>query len=517
LARSVRLNIIANYIGSGWSALMGFVFVPVYISYLGIEAYGLIGLFATLQAWLSLLDLGLSPTLNREMARLRGGAHTPESIRDLLRSVETIYAIAAVFIALAVFLSSGWLASHWLHAERLPLDAVASALAITGLVIAFRWIGGLYRSALGGLQEQVWLNASNVVFSTFRGAGVIAVLAFVSDSINAFFVFQGILAALEAIVLGTMLHLALPPSEQRGRFSPSALRQIARFAGGVAGITFLALVLTQVDKVVLSGILPLAEFGHYALAGAVASALYMFVNPIAAAVGPKLAELVASDSQRELASAYHRYAQLMSISAIAPAIVVAAFSGDLLLLWTRDPNIAAPTAPIVTVLILGTMMNALMTIPYSLQIAAGWTRFAFKTNVVAVAILLPSLLIIAPRFGAVGAACIWFALNLGYLLVAVPLQHRRLLIGELRTWTILDTGAPLLAVAGTVGIVRGVYSMLDDDVSFVGRALAIVVAAGAAVAAGALSTSTGRALIVTAYNRLLTIANSISSRLRFRA
>ena len=59
---------------------MGFVFVPVYISYLGIEAYGLIGLFATLQAWLSLLDLGLSPTLNREMARLRGGAHTAEPI-----------------------------------------------------------------------------------------------------------------------------------------------------------------------------------------------------------------------------------------------------------------------------------------------------------------------------------------------------------------------------------------------------------------------------------------------------
>ena len=59
---------------------MGFIFIPIYISYLGIESYGLIGLFIILQGLLSLLDMGLSPTLNREMARFRAGVHTPESI-----------------------------------------------------------------------------------------------------------------------------------------------------------------------------------------------------------------------------------------------------------------------------------------------------------------------------------------------------------------------------------------------------------------------------------------------------
>jgi len=53
-------------------ALMGIIFIPVYINILGIDSYGLIGIYTSLQALSGLLDIGLSNTLNREMARLSG-------------------------------------------------------------------------------------------------------------------------------------------------------------------------------------------------------------------------------------------------------------------------------------------------------------------------------------------------------------------------------------------------------------------------------------------------------------
>ena len=43
---SLRNNLVANYLGHGWTALMGIAFIPWYIKLLGIEAYGLIGVFA---------------------------------------------------------------------------------------------------------------------------------------------------------------------------------------------------------------------------------------------------------------------------------------------------------------------------------------------------------------------------------------------------------------------------------------------------------------------------------------
>lgn len=57
----LKKNVIANHIGQGWTAMMGLVFIPLYIKYLGIEAHGLIGIFAMLQAWLVLLAIDIRP------------------------------------------------------------------------------------------------------------------------------------------------------------------------------------------------------------------------------------------------------------------------------------------------------------------------------------------------------------------------------------------------------------------------------------------------------------------------
>lgn len=108
---SLKKNVLANYLGQGWSGLMGLVFLPLYIQYLGVEAYGLVGVFAMLQAWLVILDLGMSPTLGREMARFTAGAHSAQSIRDLLRSLELIAYGLAGLIAALIAIAAPWLAA----------------------------------------------------------------------------------------------------------------------------------------------------------------------------------------------------------------------------------------------------------------------------------------------------------------------------------------------------------------------------------------------------------------------
>ncbi|HZI25460.1 MAG TPA: polysaccharide biosynthesis protein, partial [Chryseolinea sp.] len=57
-----KLNLIANFMGKGWAALMGIAFIPFYIKFMGIESYGLVGFFTTLQGVFALLDFGLTTT-----------------------------------------------------------------------------------------------------------------------------------------------------------------------------------------------------------------------------------------------------------------------------------------------------------------------------------------------------------------------------------------------------------------------------------------------------------------------
>lgn len=447
-----RRNIIANYAGQGFASLLSLALVPVYIRYLGIEAYGLVGIFATLQVWLTLLDLGMTPTLGREMARFTAGASTVQHIRDLLRSLEIVVFGVAALVAAALFGASDWIARVWLDAGTLGVDAVAQALAFVGVVVALRFCEGIYRSAIIGLQQQVWLNAAQILLAVLRGGGAVAVLAFVAPTVQAFFVWQGIVSAVTLIVFGAKLHFALPAAPRRPRFSREALGAVRGFAGGMFAITLLAVVLTQVDKLLLSRLLSLADFGIYMLASTVAGGLYLVAGPIVQAVSPALARLLASGNEALLRTEYHRAAQLVSVLLAPAVLMLLLFPRGVLWAWSGNPALSDRAAPILAMLALGTFLNALMQVPYQLQLAAGWTALALRLNAVAVALLIPVLLWSVPRYGAVAAAATWAVLNAFYLLVAIPWMHRRLLTADASRWYVGDVLLPVVGAAAVLGI-----------------------------------------------------------------
>jgi hypothetical protein len=57
------------------------------------------------------------------------------------------------------------------------------------------------------------------------------------------------------------------------------------------------------------------------------------------------------------------------------------------------------------------------------------------------------LLLVVPRYGGIGAAWVWVALNAGYLLFGIRFMHLRLLPSEKRRWYGRDVIAPASAAA----------------------------------------------------------------------
>jgi O-antigen/teichoic acid export membrane protein len=439
----LRRNLIANYLGQGWVALMGIAFLPLYIKYLGIEAFGLIGLFAVLTAALAVLDLGMKPTLGREMARFTGGHHDTQSIRDILRSIEWIGIGIAILITSAIALGSNWLAGGWLQIDELPLSTVSQALAVMGLVIALRFVEGIYRSSIIGLQRQVSYNVVNSTMATLRAGGAVLVLAWVSPTIEAFFYWQALMSLTSLGALGWLTYAAIPGDGRVGSFSISALRGIWRFAGGIFAITVLGMLLTQIDKILVSKLLSLSDFGFYALAAMVAGALYMIVGPITQAWYPRLCELHARDDVEAISKAYHNAAQLVSVVAGSAAIVLIVFSESILLVWTRDADLAEGVAPILSLLVAAHLFNSLTHVPYYIQLAHGWTSLILRFGLVALAVYAPVIIWVTPRYGAEGAALSLVFLNLGYMVVVVHFMHRRILRKEEMNWVLYDVLRPL--------------------------------------------------------------------------
>lgn len=459
---SLRSSALANYLGQGWSALMGIAFLPLYLAVLGVEAYALIGFFAVLQAWVGLLDLGLTPTLNREMARLRGGLHTAGSIRDLLRSLEWI-CVGVVLLAVAVVWSAApWLASRWLNLQHLPMADVLEALRIMAFVLATRFVEQVYRGALQGAGDQIWLNLATAGLATLRWGGALLVITVGAPSIANFFVWQGAVSCVSVAVLVTRTYQILPPSTRYGQFRIEAMADVYGFARGMFVGSILAFLLTQVDKLAVSKMLPLTELGYYTLAAAVAGSLMQLVVPLNTAVYPRLTMQVSQKDDAGLRATYHRTCEWMAAIVVPPALVLACFPDLVLLAWTGDDMLVEHVAPLLTILAIGNLCNAFMNIPYMLQLAHGWTGLAIRVNLVAVLLFLPAVLWAVPKFGASGAAFTWLALNLSYLTLVAGLMYSRILPGAQWKWYRDAVIRPVAAGAVVAGVLR---LLLPDDPS----------------------------------------------------
>lgn len=438
----VKRNVIANYLGQGCAAIMGLAFIPLYIHYLGMEAYGLIGLFAVMQAWLPLLDAGMTPTLNREMARFNAGVRDSQSTHDLLRSLELVCLGLAAVIALGVYGVSGYLASHWLNAGNISPETIARAISIMGLVMAMRFCESIYAGSLIGLQKQVPYNSALAILATVRHGGAVAVLAWYSATIEAFFVWHAVMSLMAVTVLRVSVRRSLPKAPAQARFSGTAVAGICRFAGSMMGITLLGLLLTQTDKILLSRLLPLETFGYYALAAAVPGAIYLLITPITQALYPRMVELSSAQNDAALVALYHRAAQLVTVLTAPAAAMLFFFPGGVIFTWSGDPRVAENTAPILSLLALGTFLNGLMLMPYHFRLAHGWTGLTLQINTVAVLLLVPAILWFVPRYGAISAAWIWVVLNVGYVLIPIQIMHRRLIPREKWRWYLADVCLP---------------------------------------------------------------------------
>lgn len=442
-------NLVANYLGQAWCAVMGLAFIPYYIEYLGMEAYGLIGFFAMMQAWLVLLDMGMTPTLNREMARYTSGIHSRQFIRDLLRTLEIIYFSIAFLIIISMWFASSYFANDWFKLEKLTTEVVSQAIIVMGIVIALRLLEGIYRSSLLGLQRHVWFNAVNVVLSTIRHAGAYAVLIWVSPTIQAFFLWQVFVSLLSVLILAASTNRILPKAALNPKFSQEALSSIWKFAGGMMMFTVFAIILTQVDKLLLSRFLTLETFGYYTLSATVAAVLYMAIGPITQAIYPRMVELSTAESNAGLKLVYHKGAQLVTIITAPMGLLLSFFSGGVIFMWSGNTNLAENTAPILSALALGNFLGGLRWMPHDCQLSHGWTSLTVKLNMAAVIVFIPSILWILPRFGAIGVAWLWVAMNIVHGLLEIHFMHKRLISGEKWRWFFKDVFLP---TAGTIGV-----------------------------------------------------------------
>lgn len=458
---SIKKNLIANYLGAGWTALMSIAFVPLYLHFMGAEGYGLVGFFVMLSATLSILDAGLASVAIREAAGFTGGnAQRRQEIGELLRSIEVVFLAIAGIAGGLVALLAPLLVDHWLNVPVNLISDATWAIVWMGISIALQFFLSFYSGCLTGFQRQVELNTINVIGATVRSGGAVLVLWLISSSMQAFFAWQAIGAFAMLLVQRILYVRSLEGVSSGVRFSLNSLKRVRYFLVGMGSINILALLLTQLDKIILSSVLTLKAFGYYSIAWSLGTLIYRLVGPVFNSYYPRITQLLEQKNERTMMDVYIQGCKVMAVAVVPISLWLALFSYEIMELWTRNTELANQAAGALSILALGTMFNAFMHIPYAMQLAHSYTRLALVQNIIAVIILAPLTWYLATHYGLTATALPWLLVNAEGVILGAPLMHRYLRLPGLRNWYFNTVLKPAAYAGGGMVTVKMIWTAL---------------------------------------------------------
>lgn len=480
---SVKKNVISNYFGQVYVSLIGIAVFPLYLKYLGAEAYGLVGFFIVLQAWLQLLDIGLSPTLARQIAYTRGSKVDFRLFIKQLRSIEIIIVSLAGVSAYFIYSLRNWIATDWLEVVTLNLDELAYAITLIGITIGLRWLTLLYKSGLIGLERQVWLNVINIIFTSFRFIGALALMHYYSTSYVLFFEFQLFVSFFELLVFSRKLYSCLPKVEKiKVRIYSSELKLILPFTFGLGITSGVWVFMTQLDKLLLTNILPLSEYGYFTIVAVISSGLMQLAAPVGNALMPRMTFLLAENRENEMLSLYKNATQVMACVVIPLSAFIALFAHDVLYVWTGDMLAAEWGAPILLWYALGSGLVSLVSFQYYLQYAHGKLKLFVRINLGTAIVFIPLVVAVAYSYGPIGTGLAWFGLNLVGLLFLSFIVHRTFAPGLHIGWLARDVvpivfttllGLSLAQYLNRSFDLLASFDRLSDAISLIGLGLLV--------------------------------------------
>ena len=245
-------------------------------------------------------------------------------------------------------------------------------------------------------------------------------------TVENFFIFQLIVAVLEFVILALKAHILLPKlnSFEAIGWSLQPVKPLLSFALTIAFTSSVWVLLTQLDKFVLSGILPLSEYGYFTLAVLVAGGILQIGTPISSAIMPRMARLQGERKYEELKAVYIGATEFVAAVVVTAGIILAALAQHVLYVWTGDAVLAQKAAPILQLYAIGNSILTLGAFPYYLQYAKGNLRLHFIGNLVTAILLIPAIIWAAKNYGALGAGWAWVLIQLTYLLLWVSYVHK---------------------------------------------------------------------------------------------
>lgn len=443
-ASSARDSLVLEGLASQtWSSGLGLLVIPLYLRTLGAESYGLLGILASIQGVLAVMDAGLSVASARHVTTMSARKRPVREVAGYVYDLELIYgsiglSIVALMVAGGgVFLGLGGRT----HVARGSVPLAILGYAIT---VGARWPIGMYSGVLHGIQQHRDTQRLNAAFGTARHLGGALMVTAIIPSVNALIFWHMTLATVETWAFSRTVRRRLSCDHPTRPGWRVTLADTWRLSSMLTLNSAAAAILKQIDRLMLSALLGLASVGYYTAISGLTNGFSLITTPISSLAIPYLTRRLSGSSDRQASEVLHRFSRLVAFLICPAAGFLIIFHSDVAALWLGSK--ATPElSRLLAVLSLAGMLNAMMQIPWSLQLAAGDPTVGVVNNVISTLAVAPVSWLLIRHSGISGAGYTWLTFNGIYFLFVSRFMIRRGVGSHYVQWLVRDNVVPMVA------------------------------------------------------------------------
>jgi O-antigen/teichoic acid export membrane protein len=468
---NLNLNVIANYASFAYVAGISLAVMPLLHQELGSEYFGLIGIHVLLTNILGLLDLGFSTTVSRECAVHRNNPKSAGILPHIIRVTGFFFHAAAGILIFGFIALPDSITLQWLSTDQIPPESARGYLLLILLSITIRWVSGLYRGVINGFESQITTSIINALSATLRFPVAYALILQSNEPTITYFRFQILIVLIEYVLLyliSRKLTCHIHPATLDSAGFKKLFYRIISLSASISILTIVTTLYTQIDKIILAKILPLAQYGDFSLILVATTGIASLAGPISTALIPRLTNLTANRNAPQVFDEYIKSQKILLMLMLPCGMSCIFLAPRILFAWTGNVQFSTDMAAIFGVYAMGNVIWVISALPGYLKYAAGEMNFLLKYNLALLLVYAPSALLMGLKFGPIGAGVAWLVVNALALLVSHATIHRKFFSLEFRK-VIIQEVSIASAVAGILIFIA--YVVLPEPSSRFGAAL----------------------------------------------
>ncbi|QYS91382.1 oligosaccharide flippase family protein [Flavobacterium covae] len=389
-----------------------FIFVPLYIRYLGIENYAIIGFYTLLLGIISFADSGMSSAIIKEFATDNSSSYK----YSVLRRIEKLYWSICLAMLTIIIFSSNLIAQKWFSSETLAKTELSYYVILIGIGIVFQLVSSLYYGALFGLNEQVKVNFIQIIWNLIRSAVVVLLLIFIKPTLEVYFLWQILCNVLYVCVLRFLIIKKLKKfNDKLEVILPGIPKDILKYIGGMSLIAIISSINTQADKIIVSSFFSLKTFGYYNIVSILAQIPIILATPIALFIFPLFSKF-SNENTKKLEISFNKISFLLSVLIVPTTLLLIIYAKEIIYAWVGNNisvDVLSQIALVLRLLCVGSLFLSIQFPLFYLLLSKSQTKYNVYQGVVQISLGLPLLYFCVSKYGLNAVALPWILINFG--------------------------------------------------------------------------------------------------------